>query len=270
MKFLGACSAFSFLGVYLEAGLVNLLLCYKCILKYILPTEDYRKSTAGWLGNLNSFWICFSPSLFSLWCYDGPVTDWSLVCMSFWIQRSSNRIDLSVRFTSKYIKNAHFVFLPLRKGNQRTTDMPVPRLFSFSYNSEIRDMRSGRFRIYPLLSWDAPEHIFSREWPAPTVYQVLLGRIMRLLHQILSLVTHPTDKVFEKQQGDEISQYSEYLSLFPSSKVPAGQIKQSPHFAAALCLGQNPGSSASHSNCPPMSQTCVVNPGPGIEGNKEP
>lgn len=93
---------------------------------------------------------------------------------------------------------------------------------------------------------------------------------MQLLHQILSLVTQPAEKVLEKQQGDEISQYSEYLSLIPSSKVPAGQIKQAPHFAAALCLGENPGSSASYSNSPPMSQICVVNPGPGIEGNKEP
>lgn len=148
VKFLGACSAFSFLGVCLEAGLVNLLLCYKCILKCILPTKDYRQSTAGWLGNLNTFCICFFPSLFSLWCYDGPITDWSLVCMSFWIQLSPNRIDLSARFTSKYIKNAHFVFLPLRKGNQRTTDMPVPPLFSFSYSSEIQ--AHGKWQIQDL------------------------------------------------------------------------------------------------------------------------
>lgn len=145
-------------------------------------------------------------------------------------------------------------------------------------------MRAGRFRTCPLLSWDVPEHIFPREWPAPTVDQVLLGRIlfhlscwcyMWLLYQILPLLTRPREQVFQKQQGDEMIWVSEpsivnILSLIPSSKVPAGQIKQSPHFAAALCLGKNPGSGALDSNCPPMSQICAVNPGPGIEEDKEP
>lgn len=81
----------------------------------------------------------------------GPITDWSLVRMSFWIQLSPNHIDLSVRFTSKYIKNAHSVFLSLSKGNQGTTGMPVPPLFSLCYISEIQAHRCGRFEIWPLL-----------------------------------------------------------------------------------------------------------------------
>lgn len=156
---------------------------------------DYRQSTSGQLGNLNIFWMYFIPHCFLSDVMMGPIADWSLVRMSFWIQLSPNHIDLSVRFASKYIKNAHFVFLPLRKGNQGTTEMPVPPLFSFCYISEIQahEMRQiqAPSHSFQECTW---AHFFSREWPAPTIYQVLRRRIllhpscwcyMQLLHQIL-------------------------------------------------------------------------------------
>lgn len=173
--------------------------------------------------------------------------------------------------------------LPLRKGNQGTTEMTVPFLF-FCYISEIQAQEKWQIRDLFLLFWDVTEHIFSREWLPSTVYQVLLGRIllhpscwcyMQLLHQIiplLHLIIPRREGVWETAGRWDtcVSEPSivNILSIIPSSKLSAGQIKQSPHFTAALCLGENPGSSASYSSCPPMSQICAVNPGPGIEGSK--
>lgn len=125
-----------------------------------------------------------------------------------------------------------------------------------------KHMKSDRFWIYSLLSWDVTEHIFSREWPAPTVYQVLLGRIlfhpscwcyMQLLHQIIPLLTHSAEKVLEKQQGDEIlsfrAQYSEYFVHYPQKQSASRADQEYPHFPASLGLAENPGSSASYKCC---------------------
>lgn len=147
MKFLGACSAFSFLG---RSVWSNLLPCCKCILKYLLPTEGRLQTKHCWSARqFEHFLDLFFPlTVFSLvtWnCMMGPTTDCSLVCMSFWIQLSPNHTDLSVRFTSKYIKNAHFVLF-LRRENQGTTEIPVPPLFSLWYFSEIQAHESWQIQ----------------------------------------------------------------------------------------------------------------------------
>lgn len=185
---------------------------------------DYRQSTADQqLGNLNTFWICFIPLCILSDVMMGMITDWSLVCMTFWIQLSPHHIDLSVRFTSQYIKNAHFVFIPLRKGTQGTKEMPVSPLFSFFYISEIQVHE--KWQIWALSSsFLGCTFFFPREWPAPTIYQVLLGRIllhpsywcyMQLLHQILPVLTHPTERYLRNSREMRYlsfrAQYSEYF-----------------------------------------------------------
>lgn len=94
---------------------------------------------------------------------------------------------------------------------------------------------------------------FSGEPPASTGYRILLGRILLkpscwccsscYRHQIPP--SCPAKKwghsslVFEKQGGDTwVSEPSliNILSFIPSRTVPAGQIEQSPHLAAALRL----------------------------------
>lgn len=124
----GAHSAFSFPGVCLRASLVQLCplagsASLKTSRRQITDTALLVCSTIWTLFGFGFFLTAFS---LMPWCYmTGWVTDWSFssyVLLNTTITESL-QIDLSVRFTSflvfsKSIKNARFIFQPLRKGKK--------------------------------------------------------------------------------------------------------------------------------------------------------